>query len=149
MPLFEPKRTKVDNVRFISDSELWLPIGTIIAERIKYGKQPLEIVNIDGKQFLDKDLPIATEDLSLHDESLDSSKPPAPSSSATREVKRLIQDMTRVIPEDRLSAPEVVLRLQALRSESPVPAAVTSAPPSEHKVNVYPAIPLRSAAYNA
>ena len=48
----------------------------------------------------------------------------------------MVREMTRVTPEDRLSAPEVVLRLRALRSESPLPPAVTS----EQKVNVFPVI---------
>ena len=67
-------------------SELHVPIGSLIAERIKYKVPELNIVTIE------KDINLNT----------------------TSKIKRLIREMTHVKPEDRFSASDVVVTLETI-----------------------------------
>ena len=84
-----------------NDSELHLPIGSLIAERIKYGKKPLDVIHRHEDSMFSK---------LLKSVNLGTQAPKKPPSS----VKELIQRMTCVVPEQRISAREVVHILDVL-----------------------------------
>ena len=79
------------------DSELHCPIGQLIAERIKYGVKDLNAVAVD--------YPWQTEPIWLGDKLAELKK----------ELKKLIQEMTRAQPEERPSAHIVEQSLRKVR----------------------------------
>ena len=79
-------------------SELCTPIGELLAERIKYGTKPL-----NGVPKLRKDKTQLSE--------TDSDREAA-SEEQPRDIRELVQRITCVVPEERISAVEVVQVLQ-------------------------------------
>ena len=82
------------------DSELHLSIGSLLAERMRYGKKPLEIIPKWEKSRL----------LKLF-KSMNTGAQ-ATGETTSREIREVIQRMTRVVPEERISAKEVVALLE-------------------------------------
>ena len=84
------------------DSELHAPIGQLIAERIKYGIKPLYITpNKDYSQLL---------------KAMNSEDPRIQTAGKTIEsdIREMIQRMTYILPEERISAREVVELLERI-----------------------------------
>ena len=78
------------------DSELHAPIGQLLVERIKYHSKPLDVIPKQDEALLSEDLmsmkldgDTASEKFHIY-------------------IRQLVQKMTRVAPEERISAKEVV-----------------------------------------
>ena len=78
------------------DSELYVPIGQLLAERNKYGTKPLDVVPSQDEVLLSEDL----KSMKLDGE--------AASEKFPVKIRKLVQKMTCVVPEERISAEEVV-----------------------------------------
>ena len=78
-------------------SELYLPIGSLLAERMRCGKKPLKVIHRNKKSKLSKLL----KSVSLGGQA-------AAAENVPRDIRGLIQRMTCAVPEERISAEEVV-----------------------------------------
>ena len=83
----------------LDDSELYAPIGQLIAERIKYSVKPLAVVAEDA----------TIDSLDVENITVDH----------TKEVRRLVQGMTHHIPQRRCRATEVI-KLLCIIVEVPI-----------------------------
>ena len=84
------------------NSELHIPIGQLLAERIKYGTKPLDIFSRQNEVLLAE----AFESMDIDGQ--------ADNLMVPNNIKDLIQRMTCIVPEERISAEEVVHNLNIL-----------------------------------
>ena len=80
-------------------SELYLPIGSLLAERMRYEKKPLEVMPRQQTSKLSKLL----RSMNLGAQ--------ATSETVPSDIREMIQRMTSVLPDERISAKEVVVFL--------------------------------------
>ena len=84
------------------DSDLHTPIGQLIAERIKYGYKPLDVIPRQDQDLLSEDF----KSMKLDAEAVSDKFPIY--------IRQLIRKMTCVVPEERISSKEVVYILKIL-----------------------------------
>ena len=84
-------------------SELHLPIGSLLAERIRYGKKPLEVIPRREESMLSKFV-----------KSITPGGAAVAGENVPGDIRGLIQRMTCVVPKERISAEEVVQILNIL-----------------------------------
>ena len=91
-----------------TESEIFQPIGRLIAERLKNGKKPLEVLSDDEK--VDSSLTSSSRN-EVTDRETNGTHRIALTLKDMKEVRKLIQKMTHHIPEERPSACDVVQEL--------------------------------------
>ena len=105
------------------ESEVCNPIGSTIATRIRYGKKPLNVITCDkSTSFMDKirNLSLtrqASSSASIRSMSGDEGINEKEKGILERKVRRLIQEMTNVRPQDRPSALDVRYKLHMMTDD--------------------------------
>ena len=100
----------------VDDSELFLPIGRLIAERIRYNKPQLDVIPgapITRTSFLDRLLGRRRRD--------SEECPTDQSTDVSKELRKLIRCMTFHVPSERVTASEVVWDLQIIEMDVSLP----------------------------
>ena len=97
------------------DSELHAPIGRLIAERIKYGRTPLDVIprgnrknSLWTKFFKGKGTASSTAA---------TNEPVTVMSDQTKQIRKLILKMTPHLPEERISASEIIRELRLIEEQ--------------------------------
>ena len=97
------------------DSELHAPIGRLIAERIKYGRTPLDVIprgnrknSLWTKFFKGKGTASPTTA---------TNEPVTVMSDQTKQIRKLILKMTPHLPEERISASEIIRELRLIEEQ--------------------------------
>ena len=96
----------------VDDSELYLPIGRVIAERIRYRRTQLDVIPeaaITKRSFLDRMFGRRNQD--------SGEVPTDQSINFSKELRKLIRCMTFHAPRERVTASEVVWDLQIIEMD--------------------------------
>ena len=99
LAMIQGERTLVPAIETpMGELDVYSPIGQILAERIRYGVKLLEVVPAQERSAKIENPGMARKNVSNH-------------------IRELIRRMTHVIPEERISATDVVLGSQTLSQE--------------------------------